>query len=435
MKKILLILLLGLHLFLLVNLQFTAWPEVVSFPYLMSRGFLLYKDAIHVYPPLLDFILLVIYKIFGFKLLPLQIFTWVLILINDLLMFLLVKKLSGKINTALLSVLVYVLLQPVLEGNMLWYDTALVTPLLASLYFYLVKKNYWLIGVSLAAAVLIKQTAGIFILVFLGYLISQKIKITKIILPILITGGLFLVYLLATNSLSQFINWNLYYPVVYWNKFPGYVQFVLTKKDYLIMLLLFVPVLFSRINHKSFLVFLLLACAVMVYPRFSYFHLQPALVLLVIIGSGLKKNLIYGYVPVILLIITLPILKNLWGREARFYSSAEFKQADYLSTQIKPDEKVYLLGPFSSLYVLANRLPPRIWTDNFGWYLEIPGVQQNIINSWEANIPEYIFWQPPQPGEWYQPGTYQPKLITDWIKANYSKIEIDPDGNELWKLK
>ena len=437
MKKILLVLLLGLHLFLLVNLQFTAWPEVLSFPYLMSKGFLLYKDAIHVYPPLLDFVLLIIYKIFGFKLLPLQIFTWLLILINDLLIFSLAKKLSGNFKSSFLVLLAYVLLQPILEGNMLWYDTALVTPLLFSLYFYLVKKNYWFVGIALAVAILIKQTAVVFALVFVGYLIYQRINIKRVLLPIIISGGLLLIYLTTTNSLIEFFNWCIYYPSVFWSKFPGYVSFLLTKKDYLILAVIFMPLLaFSRsiLKEKLLLIMLFMACLIMVYPRFSYFHLQPALALLVILSSGLRRGLFIGYILVVLLLITLPAARNLWGKEARFYSSTEFKQAAYLDAKVKPDERIYLLGPFSSLYVLSDRIPPKIWTDNFGWYLDIPGVQQNIINSWETNKPQYILWQLPLPGNWYQPGTYQPKLITDWISKNYSKIEKLDNENSLYKL-
>jgi hypothetical protein len=425
-KKILLISLLGLHLFLLIHLQFTAWPEVLSFPYLISKGFLLYKDAIHVYPPLLDFILLGIYKIFGFKLLSLEAFTWVFILLNDLLVFSLAKKLSGQFWTAFAVLFVYVLLQPTLEGNMLWYDTALVTPLLASLYFYLVKKNYWLIGISLATAVLIKQTAGIFVLVFLGYLISQKIKVTRIILPLAIAGGLFLVYLLATHSLIQFIDWNLYYPVVYWSKFPGYVEITLGKKDYFILILLALPVFIGVVRRKFFLALLFLACLIMVYPRFSYFHLQPALALSVVSISYLKKSLIYIFSLVIFATITLPAWRSLWNREAQFYSTTEFNQAKAVSDIVRPNEKVYFLGAFSTLYVLADRQPPKIWTDNFGWYLEIPGVQQKIINSWETNKPSYIVWQ--------LSNVYQPKLITDWINRNYSKIGQLDNENSLYKL-
>jgi len=59
------IVLLVFHFFLLSNLQFTDWPEMFSFPYLVNNGFNLYKDMIHIYPPILTLALAAVFKFFG----------------------------------------------------------------------------------------------------------------------------------------------------------------------------------------------------------------------------------------------------------------------------------------------------------------------------------------------------------------------------------
>ena len=90
------IILIVIHIFLLSNLQFTAWPEMLSFSYMIDNGFVIYKDFHHVYQPLLTFTLLSFFKIFGFNIISLKTFTYILIALTDLFVFLNVKKLTDK---------------------------------------------------------------------------------------------------------------------------------------------------------------------------------------------------------------------------------------------------------------------------------------------------------------------------------------------------
>ena len=125
-KSIVLIVLAALivHVFLLSGLRFTAWPEMLSYPYLRNNGYLLYKDMIHPYPPILTMVLSIVYKLFGYKLIVLKIFTWLIILVNDILIFLVAKKITKSVKYSVLSLISYILLQPFLEGNQLWFDLA-----------------------------------------------------------------------------------------------------------------------------------------------------------------------------------------------------------------------------------------------------------------------------------------------------------------------
>ena len=138
MKKtyLFLLILLGIHFFLLFNLKFTAWPEMLSYPYLRNNGYLLYKDMIHPYPPVLTMALSIVFKLFGYKLIILKVFTWLVILANDILIFLIARKLTKKDVFALLSLGLYVLIQPFLEGNQLWFDLAITPFILASSFLF-----------------------------------------------------------------------------------------------------------------------------------------------------------------------------------------------------------------------------------------------------------------------------------------------------------
>ena len=107
------IFLLVIHLFILFNLQFTAWPEMFSYPYLLNNSFKLYQDIALPYQPLLVLILSVVYKIFGFNLLTLQLFTWTTILISDFLIFFISRKIIGKKALSLVPLSLYIFVQEI----------------------------------------------------------------------------------------------------------------------------------------------------------------------------------------------------------------------------------------------------------------------------------------------------------------------------------
>lgn len=415
------ILLLVIHLLLLVSLQFTAWPEMVSFPYLFNNGFKLYGDMVHAYPPLLTFVLAGIYKIFGYNLIVLKIFTWIGILASDVLIFLTVKQFTGKNIFALSSLIFYLTVQPFLDGNMLWFDIALTLPILLAIYF---RKNLLLAGIFLTIALLIKQTALVFIVAFFLY-----VKNFRFLIPIILSLGVFLLWLAATGQLTHFYNWNFYYPANFWTKYPGYEILTLTKREWVMIALVLAPAvaLFFK-KRKSVILFLFLAAAILaVYPRFSFYHFQPALAIAAIFFGvavkSLKLNILHltSYILLLALLISLPVLKTSWRKETRFWNYNGINLAHVVQEKVDKSETVYLLGPNSLLYVLSDRLPPKPWIDNFGWYFEIPGVQESVIESWKKNPPGLVIWQDPQPGNWYDLGTYRPQKIVDWIRNE--KIE------------
>src|SRR3990167_793591 len=126
--------LLFIHLLLLVVTRFTAWPEILTWPYLILKGWLPYRDIGIAHTPLLIVTLSLFYKLVGIGLLQLKFVTWVIVAISDILVFRVADKLWGK-KTAVLSLLLYIPLQLFYEGNSLWFDLAL-TPLIISLYYF-----------------------------------------------------------------------------------------------------------------------------------------------------------------------------------------------------------------------------------------------------------------------------------------------------------
>ncbi|MCM8787380.1 MAG: glycosyltransferase family 39 protein, partial [Candidatus Omnitrophica bacterium] len=93
----------------------------------------MYTDIINPYPPLLPYFLLFYFQLFGLSLVALKFITFLIIVLVDLLLVFTVRKIFNQ-NLALLSLGVFVLLQPVLEGNGLWFDLFITPFLLVSLY-------------------------------------------------------------------------------------------------------------------------------------------------------------------------------------------------------------------------------------------------------------------------------------------------------------
>lgn len=450
-KKIYFILigLLGLHLFLLVNLQFTAWPEMFSYPFLHNNGYLLYKDMVHPYPPVLTLGLGILYKLFGYKLVVLKLATWVMILVNDILIFLIVKKLTAKDIFALLSLIFYLATQPFLGGNQLWFDLAIVAPILFGTLFFLDKK-YFLSGLFLGVTALTKQTAGLYLVFGILYLVFRRQKISKLLSFVAGPTILFLILLARLTmegAISGFFNWTVIYPFTYWSKFPGYVQMILTQRDWLIVFLLSLPFFASLFLKKKFFprsgLFVLnsyfLISLIMVYPRFSFFHLQLAIAFSAILFGVFLKTfrvnflLPSAYFLVTFVFVSLPSLRTNWQKETRFWGTNDLSLAQTIQREVAGS--VYLLGPHSALYGMSSKLPPKPWADNFGWYFEVPGVQEEIIRRWEQNPPGVVVWQEPLNGNRFDLGTYQPQKIVKWIKANYNKEEEIKEGVWLWRKK
>ena len=439
---LLLLMLLGLHLLLLINLQFTAWPEMFSYAFLRNNGFLLYKDMVYPYPPVLVLGLSILYKLFGYKLIVLKLATWAIILVSDILIFLIVKKVTSRSLLAVGSLLFYVLTQPFLSGNQLWFDLAILPPVLLGTFFFLDKK-YLLSGVFLGVAALTKQTAVLFLVVSGLWLLITEKRFNFVIK--LAAGPLFLflvllVRLITEGAVQGFFNWTVVYPLTYWGEFPGYVEAVLNSREWLVVILLSLPaiILFLRKNYLLLIIYYLLSI-IMVYPRFSFFHFQLAIAFSAILfGVSLKsfkvpRFLFITYYFLLITFITLPALKTSWQKETRFWGASDLRLASIVQKEV--DGSVYLLGPHSGLYVMAGKLPPKPWVDNFGWYFEVPGVQEQAIKSWRENPPGVVIIQDPNPGEWFEIGTYQPKEVITWINGNYNKEKEISSGLWLWRKK
>lgn len=440
-----------IHLILLTNLRFTAWPEMFSFPYLINKGYLIYKDFHHAYQPLLPIVLAFFYKTFGTNLLVLKIFSWVIILISDFLIFLISLKMLGRKVLALLPLAIFVALQPAFDGDMLWYDTAILPTFLGAILIFLYwlgsKKRYllFLTGILLSLTLLIKQQSVLLVLAFLLFMFYKRASVKDYFS--LFVGGIipvFLIYswLTSIGVFRDYIFWTFTFPLKWLPKIPGY-KTLPSKADLVVLAFLILPITnifktkkYTNKDEFKLLIILSVATFLQAFPRFSLFHLNAWLAvssfIMVIALVPLKKTAALALFPALVALMLWANKFPEFGQPARFYGQEEVKLAQFIQKNTSSTDKIYLLGPHSLIYVLSERTPPMPWIENYVWHFEIPGMEEKLLQGFSQSPPQLIVWTEPKPGLWYELSTYQSEKLTDWIKVNYKRGEEIEKGVFAW---
>lgn len=439
------LLIIFLHLLFLVNLQFTAWPEMLSYPYLLKHGYQLYKDIINPYPPFLPYFLLFYFNLLGFNLLSLKLLTIMIVVLIDLLLFWVVRKIFDQ-SLAFLTLCIFFLLQPILEGNGLWFDL-FVTPFLLFSFYLLIlilKEdraklfNKMFLGIILGLAFLIKQTVGLIFLILTCYLffVKKKLGLKSLflfclcfVIPLIFTS--FLIFKLGL--FDDYLFWVFIYPYQHLTN-RGF-QLYPTWKQFLILIFLIFPTFLFLMEKKIkneliplFVVFI--SSLLFAIPRFSYFHLQPSLpfiaiwIALFLKDFLIKKRLLVGLTYFLGLVIIFGyFLIRDFGKEARFYDNKTMRVSLLLKEKLSVKEEVFFYNVSSEYFVLANLLPIKPWADNFPWYLETGNIQERIVQSLSEGKVNYVVFKPFDNNGDFIPGSYRPKKIDDYIQSYFIKKE------------
>lgn len=429
----LLIGILVIHLVLLIVLKFTAWPEMSLWPYLITKGWLPYRDIAVAHTPLMLFDLSLFYKIFGTAILQLKIFTWILILFTDGLVFAVVRKIWNQ-KSAFLATIFFAVWMLLFDGNGLWFD--LYMGLLAFCSFYFAARKNWLwTGIFWALAFISKQTA-VWFLIPLGLEMLRPFKVRPLkVVAQFVTGALsifipFILLLFAFHLLPSFWNWAVKFGVFILPKAQGQIQLPDLKALGVAVFpfLIFVPLILETGKKNINLLIWALAGAMGTYPRFEYFHFQPAIPYLAIATAlGIesfkdKRNLfIKIFIPVYILgnlyILGSFFIRN-FNEGTRFYEKDVVEVADYVKYNTSPGDPIFVMNWWDNIYALTNTLPSTDpWIPQLSWYTEIPGIQEKMIADLQENPPSLIVFKPYTN---FGLSSYIPEKIYNYVMANYT---------------
>lgn len=433
-----------IHIIFLENLRFTLWPEMMVYPYLVNNGFSLYKDLINPYPPTLILFLSLLTKIFGYQPQMFQIFTWLIVLIIDYVLYQVILKISKNHYISIFSFTLFLIVSVPFGINELWFDLIQSPFIILSVYYfikYYEKRNISNLNFSfifVLTAFLIKQQA---LWLFLAYVVILIFSFRKNIvhlsfklLPALIFFIAvcieFTIYFYKTNTLSEFLNWAVYFPFIKASKMPGYLSLPTVKQSIPIVLItmLSLPSIFSLKPKRLYYLPIIISLLFFAFPRFDYFHLIPALaVISLFIGPSLKLiskfsliiKAVYSFLIILIVMYAIRFITRNISTEIRFFEPEIQTAANITALTTIKNEPLYIQNGPDQIYPLASRLPVKPWADEFPWYLENGNLQQIIIESLKNQRPRFIVVQPYSEGERFNLGSYRPQMIADFLDKNY----------------
>lgn len=453
-KKVILTFIVSIQLIILLTSQFTAWPEMLSYPFLLNKGFINYKDIINPYPPVLPVLLSIYYKYVGIGLIQLKVFTYTIIVICDILILFIGKKyFTYKIG--IYALLIYILLQVTLEGNGLWFDL-FITPLYLILLiftFEIVKRKntsfiYALCGLFFGIAILTKQTSVILLFILLIYLFLNKFFNNKYKQLVYFTILLVLCFILTfiysyySRNIQDYVFWVFKYPYIHlqsqgFSIFPSFKQLLVF---FAFIFIAFIQFFINRKDKKIQIIFIFfLSSLVYAIPRFAFFHLQPAVAFFAVLflANVPKRNIVKIVTSSFGLLFAICIFflyyPKYLDKEARFYDKKTIESALVLGSQLRDKGGVYFYNISSEYLVIGGVLPVKPWVDTFPWYFESTGLQERIVESLKSDNAKFIVMRKFKNEGEFVPGSYIPRSIDKYITENFNEVGVV--NNEIWILE
>ena len=365
------------------GINFTAWPEMIAWPYLILQGWLPYRDIAIAHNPLLLLDLVVFFKLFGVGILQLKIYTWVLISINIYITYFVANKFWSK-NVAFASAAIYLLLTVVYEGNGLWFDLALV-PFVLLLYLFIRQKKYLFAGIIFALGFLTKQT----FIYFLIPVLLSNINIKKFLLGVTSIFGIFTLYLFTNNLILYYYDWAIKFGIFYLPNAVGQVQLP-TLRQFLFSVF---PFLIFTLNFDFLLLTFAFVGVLGVYPRWELFHFQPALPFIAIAVAIFLFSKSRNIVKIVFLIFIFCFafvgLKRQIGNNTRFYEPEVIKITEEI-IKLRTEE-IYIINYWDNIYAFTNTIPStKPLIPYIPWYLSYDNSKDLILNDLKSEMTEAI---------------------------------------------
>jgi len=457
-----------IHLVILLKTAYIEWPELLYYPWLISKGLFPYRDIVLMYFPGAYYLLLPIYKIVGFSLLGQKTAAYLFILITDLGLFILSRKIFRNMKISCLVLGFFIFWHPVFEGNTIWYETILSPFYLIAFYLSLLvlKKNslYFrlLLGIAFTFILFIKQPAMWVLFVTILYIFYLNLNNIK-------KAFIYAFEILIIPAVSVVILIFYYYSIGIGSEFwyqTVIIIFSLARidsmyimlpplRDLVLILPSYIPALavlikISTVDKKTkntvILIFLWILAGILAgQPRWGIFRLVPSLIFAALaFGIFVKLNIKNIFRRNIFIIFVLSLIFILSIRSYhKFYFIRQNNYPDLLSGKINVihskiinsigTSRYFVFGNYDYLYMYSNEKPQVLpWVPLFPWNGEIPGLQEKLINEIEKHKIPYVIYIPFHKDKIYYLD-YKPDKIYAYLENAYEEFnQIDNYG---WILK
>lgn len=409
------------HLGLLVVTRFIAWPENLLWPYLNQNGVEYYKGLFLIYSPVYWWSLSLFYKFFGIGLYQLMAFSWSIVIVTDILLFLVGKK-------KIWPLLLYIPLQVFFEGNGVWVDHLLAPLFLAAFYFWRTKKFFWF-GITLGVSLMTKQTAlYVTLFAFGAFFLKRDWKgggqtFVGVAVPVIAVA----IYLFLTDGLVGFWDSAVRYILLFHSRYPLQTQLpTLSQLPTLVLLIMMLGLAAFKKDGRQLVPWIIFA-SLGVFTRFEYFHLQPALpfIALAISSAGV---MIFPYV-LFLVFFGRFFIHNTLG-EPRFLGKETLGNARAINAIIGEEKRIMVVNSWDHYYFLTRTLPTNLdFVPSTPWTMDYPENERRFSQSLGQH-PKFIIYNDCL---FVKDLCYRPKGVTEVLEKEYLKRLELPDGTSVFE--
>ena len=455
------------HLGLLFTTTFVDWPEIPLYPWLIHTGLNLYSDVSIAYPPLSVYLFLGYFLLFGFSTVSYQMLTYAIILVTDVCIFWILKRMNVHAVLIFALLLLYSVLQVSFGGNGLWHEL-LMTPFILLLYLcisaFIHTGRFRLLvyGVCLGTLmVFIKQTSlwtvigtGLFVCIYHLKSPWSTVRRFCILVSIPLSGILLsILYYASRGSAQDYLFWVFEYPILltqYTNDYAYMPFFHDVRNSLAIYGVVFLTPFF--LIHKKILteekIQLLLVllfggtALLAAFPRWGFFRLQMSLPFVIlflgymcVFGLRLKQNKIFVAVSIIVCVVCMyyerKYIRTFFIRDDRqavtYFSPAALSEASRIATLVGSNS-LYIWGSKEYYAMLMNK-PPSVlpWQQHFSWMLKAGNLIPTKIQQVEDAKVHYFFLSENE--------QTLPVEMRTYVKNTYRRIVEFESGSSLWKRK
>lgn len=402
-----LLVIIGVHLFILSRLIFFPYPELFVYSYLTDQGLLPYKQIFDQHFPGLMFFPINLHTLGMTTPAAARIWHYALVSATHVILFLVANKLFKSKKLALFTNFLYLMWQPFFEGYVLWIDSFVPIFLLSSFYFLHKpserSKHLFGSGLMLGLALLFKQVTAPLI-AFLGLLMWWETKKISKVVPyfagIAVPVIFLIIYILSIGVWQDFIYWTVTFNLTTFaqmgRKYPDFTGLVRASPVFATALVTWI---FYFSKEKSDKLLLLgtffFGGLVYSYARFDYIHLQPALPFAILISvyffMQVRKKLtsvILGYF-LIYFLLTIPFYRVHIGDRVLFFGELEREIVRKVENLTTSGDRTFALGTTPHLYQMTNTLPPGdVFVFQFPWFMV--EAEERVLSGIIRDPPEVV---------------------------------------------
>lgn len=441
---------LGLHLVYLLRTTFVDWPEMLLYPWFLTKGLLYYRDVVLAYVPGAYYMLYALYSVLGFSPFSERVIAYGYIFATDLLVYYVTRVVTGRKLPAIAALCFFIFWQPIFSGNTIWYETILAPVYLgvylAAFRFVLApgKARAVVLGMILAVASLIKQTAVwpiavISVVVFFaGRSRMAGLKHALMVVGFPVAANLLVWgYFSLLGAGREFGFW-AYGFLLGLTQRDSYYILLPSRSEIALIAPMFLSVgwlVLRRYTRAHLLIIAMLAALLVAgLPRWGLHRLQPVLALASVgFGLGLvdfaaTQRRVFRAAGVGIFLIAAVLSWRSFRifitlrdpMQPTFFSAPYARLLDVAQRETSGD--VFVYGNYDYLYFGLNTRPAVLpWVPLFPWNAQVAGMQRRIITALDRRRVPYVLFIPYHPESGYYLD-YRPAELDAYLAGAYEPV-------------